>query len=117
MTAVASVLLSSPAVRRALRWTVLADRLYALHPLLHALSTNGRHASAGFVAVYLLFVLLLWIPAWLLSLVVTEGGVYLLLLAGAAHGGRCLLRLLTFPGTNARVYGEIENEWSSTFLT
>ena len=74
MTGAASVLLSSPAVRRALRWTVLADRLYAPRSLLHALSTNGRHASAGFVTVYLLFILMLWIPAWLLSLVVTEGG-------------------------------------------
>ena len=42
--------------------------------------------------------------------IVIEGGVYFPLLAGAAHGGRCLLRLLAFPGTNARVNGEIENE-------
>ena len=37
------------------------------------------------------------------------GGVYFLLLAGAAHEERCLLRLLAFAGTNARVYGDIKN--------
>ena len=39
-----------------------------------------------------------------------RGWVYFLLLAGAAHEGRCLLRLLAFPGSNARVYGDIKNK-------
>ena len=73
VTAAAFVLLSSPAIRRTLRRSVLADGLCAPHSLLHALSTNGRHASAAFVVICLLFTLLLWIPAWMLSLVITEG--------------------------------------------
>jgi len=100
-----------PILRRLLIRPVLADRL-AQYPLLQALSTNGRHAALGFLAAYLLSVLLIWIPLWLLSLMVTEWGVYFLLLSGAAYGGRCLLRLLAFPGTNVRVYGEIENEFA-----
>ena len=31
---------------------------------------------------------------------------------GIIFGGRCLLRLLAFPGTNVRVYGEIEKEFA-----
>jgi hypothetical protein len=38
--------------------------------------------------------------------------VYLLLLSCLIFGGRALLRLLAFPGTNVRVYGEIENEFA-----
>lgn len=101
----------TPIFQRLLRRTALADRLEP-YPLLYLLSTNGRYAFLGFVAVYLLFVLLIWIPLWLMSLLVTEFGVYAFLVSTGVYVGRCVLRLLAFPGTNVRVYGEVENEFA-----
>ncbi|KAL7543574.1 hypothetical protein ACHAWF_007425, partial [Thalassiosira exigua] len=112
MAARAAARVVPPLDRLLLRRTFASDRLSSLHPLLDLLLRNAKHAAPAFVASYLLVVLLLWIPLWLLSLALTEAGVYLLLVAGIVYGGRCLLRLLAFPGTNVRVYGEVESEFS-----
>eukprot|EP00578_Thalassiosira_sp_NH16_P015788 CAMPEP_0181109948 /NCGR_PEP_ID=MMETSP1071-20121207/18453_1 /TAXON_ID=35127 /ORGANISM="Thalassiosira sp., Strain NH16" /LENGTH=297 /DNA_ID=CAMNT_0023193687 /DNA_START=130 /DNA_END=1020 /DNA_ORIENTATION=+ len=102
----------SPLLDRLLSRPSLSDRLFARYPPLLLLSQHARIAAPAFGGAYLLLVSLLWLPLWMLGRIVTEAGVYLLLLTGAAHGGRCLLRLLAFPGTNVRVYGEIENEFA-----
>ncbi|KAL9187363.1 hypothetical protein ACHAXT_001466 [Thalassiosira profunda] len=101
----------SPLVDRLLHQRVAANRL-AQYPLLEALSQNGRYAAVGFLGAYLVVTIVIWIPLWLLAQLITEGGVYLLILTSIVYGGRCLLRLLAFPGTNVRVYGEIETEFA-----
>jgi hypothetical protein len=51
-------------------------------------------------------------PLSLLSKILTETGVYTLLIINIVYIGRCVLRLLAFPGTNFKVYGEIELEFA-----
>jgi len=101
----------TPLLNRFLNQTVLADKLNQYF-LLVLLSQNGKYAALGFIAIYIVFTLIIWIPLWLLSCVITEMGVYLFILTSIIYGGRCILRLLAFPGTNVKVYGEIENEFS-----
>lgn len=101
----------SPIINRLLQQKVAADRLEQ-YPLLEALSLNGRYACLAFLAAYLILVLLLWLPLWILAQIITEIGCYIFLLTSFVYGGRCLLRLLAFPGTNVKVYGEIENEFA-----
>ena len=101
----------TPLLNRFLNQTVLADKLNQYF-LLVVLSQNGKYAALGFIVIYIVFTVLIWIPLWLLSCVITETGVYLFILTSIIYGGRCILRLLAFPGTNVKVYGEIENEFS-----
>jgi len=101
----------TPLLNRFLNQTVLADKLNQYF-ILVLLSQNGKYAALGFIVIYIIFTLLIWIPLWLLSCVITETGVYLFILTSIIYGGRCILRLLAFPGTNVKVYGEIENEFS-----
>jgi len=101
----------TPLLNRFLNQIVLADKLNQYF-LLVLLSQNGKYAALGFIAMYIIFTLLIWIPLWLLSCIITETGVYLFILTSIIYGGRCILRLLAFPGTNVKVYGEIENEFS-----
>jgi len=100
-----------PLINRLLRQTVLADKLSA-YQLLHIISLNGKYAALVVLAAYIIILTVFWIPCWLLSRVVSELGVYVLFLTCLVYGGRCLLRLLAFPGTNVRVYGEIELEFA-----
>mmetsp|Transcript_31302 Transcript_31302/g.46772 ORF Transcript_31302/g.46772 Transcript_31302/m.46772 type:complete len:1158 (-) Transcript_31302:1341-4814(-) len=100
-----------PLINRLLRQTVLADKL-SEYQLLHIISLNGKYAALVVLAAYIIILTVFWIPCWLLSRVVSELGVYVLFLTCLVYGGRCLLRLLAFPGTNVRVYGEIELEFA-----
>ena len=93
-----------------LRQRVVSDKI--THPILALLATNAKYVALALLGVYIAVFLLLWMPLYLLSRVVTEFGVYALLLSTGIYAGRCLLRLLAFPGTNVRVYGEVENEFS-----
>jgi len=72
--------------------------------------TNGKYAAMGVPAVWLVLSAI-WVPLWLLSFVVTELGVYVLLLGSIYKAGRALIRLIAFPGSSHRVYGEIEAEF------
>ena len=96
---------------RLLRQTVLADKL-SEYQLLNIIALNGKYAALVVLAAYIIILTVFWIPCWLLSRVISELGVYALLLTCLVYGGRCLLRLLAFPGTNVRVYGEIELEFA-----
>eukprot|EP00804_Cyclotella_cryptica_P024408 CCRYP_015867-RA/>CCRYP_015867-RA protein AED:0.16 eAED:0.18 QI:0/0/0.2/1/0.5/0.2/5/343/1127 len=88
----------------------LADALQ--HPVLSLLSQNGRYALPVFLALYLIVLLVVWLPLALLSKLITEMGVYTFLILSIFYIGRCILRLLAFPGTNVKVYGEIELEFA-----
>lgn len=103
--------LLTPILNKCLNRKVFADKL-AQHPLLFALSTNGRYVFMGLLAVYTVFLLAIWIPLWIFARIISEKGVYLFLLVSLIYGGRCLLRLLAFPGTNFKVYGEVELEFA-----
>ena len=102
---------NTPFINRLLRQTVLADKL-CNYPLLNLISLNGKYAAIVVLATYIILLTGIWIPCWLLSKIITEMGVYTLILTGIIYGGRCLLRLLAFPGTNVKVYGEIEMEFA-----
>ena len=105
----------TPCFNRCLNQKVLADKL-SQYFLLSLLSQNGKYAFIGFIAIYLLFTILLWIPTYLLSKIITECGVYILIVTTIIYIGKCILRLLAFPGTNYKVYGEIEVEWNKYAL-
>ncbi|KAL7508514.1 hypothetical protein ACHAXN_005842 [Cyclotella atomus] len=94
---------------RLLHQTVLADKLH--HPILQTLLHHGHYAFPLLIGLYLLL-LFFWAPLLLLSKLLTETGVYTLLLVTILYIGRCILRLLAFPGTNIKVYGEIELEFA-----
>ena len=96
---------------RLLNQTTLADKLLHPYTILLLLSQNGKYTALGFISIYALLTLLFILPLYLLSCIITEVGVYIFLLTSIIYGGRCLLRLLAFPGTNIKVYGEIECEF------
>ncbi len=89
----------------------MADKL-SQYSLLNAILLNGKYIPIGFLGTYILFLSVIWIPLWVLAQLISELGVYLLFISCIIFGGRCLLRLLAFPGTNVRVYGEIEKEFA-----
>ena len=96
---------------RLLNQTTLADKLLHPYAILLLLSQNGKYTALAFISIYALLTLLFILPLYLLSCIITEVGVYIFLLTSIIYGGRCLLRLLAFPGTNIKVYGEIECEF------
>jgi hypothetical protein len=83
----------------------------ALPPLLKPVLANGRTSVAIFFGSQLL-VFVLWWPFWVLSLLVTEVGVYCCFVATVFIVGRGVLRSLAFPGSSHRVSGEIEKEFA-----
>jgi len=93
-----------------LRQRVMSDTI--THPILVLLATNAKYVALALLGVYVAVFIFIWMPLYLLARIVTEFGVYALLLSTGIYAGRCLLRLLAFPGTNVRVYGEVENEFT-----
>ena len=81
-----------------------------LGPLGFAL-TSGRWGALGLVGGWITLTVL-WLPFKALSLLLTEVGVYALLVACSLKIGRSLVRLIAFPGSTHRVYGEIESEFT-----
>ena len=96
---------------RLLIQTVIADKLET-YPVLTALLQNGHYVFALFLGVYITILVIVWLPLALLSKLLTEAGVYAFILVNIIYIGRCVLRLLAFPGTNIKVYGEIELEFA-----
>jgi hypothetical protein len=86
----------------------LAD---ALPPILQPIVMSGKWSVAFFFGGYLLFVLL-WLPFWLFSFVVSEWGIYALAVMTVFMIGRAIIRLIAFPGSSYRVSGEIEKEFA-----
>ena len=96
------------------RMPTAADELTnASHPICLVPSlilTNGKYAAMGLPAAWLILSAM-WAPLWLLSFAVTELGIYVLLVGTVYKAGRALIRLIAFPGSSHRVYGEIEAEF------
>ena len=86
----------------------LAD---ALPPVLQFVVTNGKITSMCFLGVYFVIVLI-WLPFRLLAYFITELGVYAFLILTIFFVGRCIIRLLAFPGSSSRVPAEIETEFA-----
>jgi len=102
----------SPSVRRVvqrgLQITTVADNLPFL---LHTVAFNGKMSVLGLVAFYLMLVCL-WFPFWLLAYLITEWGIYAILLGTIFFLGRLIIRILAFPGHSPRVALEVEKEFS-----
>eukprot|EP00978_Attheya_sp_CCMP212_P001013 scaffold2089_cov55-Attheya_sp.AAC.3 len=97
-----------PVLANLLRRHTVAD---ALPHVLATIQTNGMLAAAGVLVVWFALVLL-WVPVWALSFLVTEYGVYAGLVATIYGVGRGIVRLIAFPGSSHRVFGEIETEFA-----
>lgn len=106
-------LMSVPAPVRFALIRILQTRCAAdaVPSILYAVVNNGKIASLAFTAVYLLF-LSIWFPFWLLALVVSEWGVYAVLIGALFFGGRSFIRMIAFPGSNSGIAKEIETEFS-----
>lgn len=76
-----------------------------------AIIINGKMAAAVLLGAYLVL-LGLWFPFWLLALLVTEWGVYALAVGTVFLIGRCIIRLLAFPGASRKVTTDIEAEFA-----
>jgi hypothetical protein len=86
----------------------LAD---TLPPFLQFVLTNGKISSLCFIGIYFVIVLI-WLPFRLLAYFITELGVYAFLILTVFFLGRCIIRLLAFPGSSSRVPAEIETEFA-----
>jgi len=95
-------------VLRLVAFQSAADRLPSAP---YAIVTNGKIAALAFLGAYVVFVVL-WIPFWLLSFVVTEWGVYALAIVTVFFVGRSIIRLIAFPGASQKVANEIETEFA-----
>jgi len=78
----------------------------------HLLLTSPKVTWLGLLAFTLLFDVCLVIPGYLASLVLTELGVYIVLVLGLWSIGKFVLRLIAFPGATNRVSAEVETEFS-----
>ena len=97
-----------------LRMPTAADELAnASHPICiipSIILTNGKYTAMGLPAIWLI-ICIMWLPMWGLSFLLTEVGIYLLMVGTVYKAGRALIRLIAFPGSSHRVYGEIEAEF------
>lgn len=91
-----------------LQYRTAAD---ALPSILQVIVTSGKMSVLFFGGFYFVFISL-WFPFWLLSFLVSELGVYTLLIGTIFLVGRSIIRLIAFPGSSQRVSSEIENEFS-----
>lgn len=75
-------------VYQGLNIPVAADKL----PFpLSIVGVNGKLALVGLLAAYLIL-LILWLPFWLLSFVITESGIYALFVGTVFFVGRIIIR-------------------------
>lgn len=96
----------------------LSDVIPHHYTTIHLLLFNPQKALPILLLLYTLL-LVVWIPCYVAAytLHLTPLGVIALLLISVCSIGRCILRLLVFPGTNVRIYREIENEFSNYCCT
>ena len=107
-SASASALSGGGIVYRFVAMRCLADRLPWIF---HSVVTNGKMAALA-VLVINLTLIALWIPFWLLGKLVTEYGVYALVVSTIFLVGRSVLRLIAFPGSSLKVMTDIEAEFA-----
>jgi hypothetical protein len=86
----------------------LAD---ALPSFLQTIVMSGKWSFVVFLGGYIIF-LLLWLPFWALSFIVSEWGVYAIAIMTVFMVGRAVIRLIAFPGSSYRVSGDIEKEFT-----
>jgi hypothetical protein len=86
-----------------------ADRL---PPLLHTILSSPRIAIGGILILCSALDLIIILPFYLASLLLTEIGLYICLLAFIWCMGRVILRLLTFPASTHRVQHDIQLEFT-----
>eukprot|EP00934_Nitzschia_sp_Nitz4_P003370 Nitzschia sp. Nitz4//scaffold76_size158648//79575//82649//NITZ4_002549-RA/size158648-augustus-gene-0.135-mRNA-1//1//CDS//3329557854//3360//frame0 len=104
--------MSSPTARRVVYWGLgvrsVAD---ALPGVLGAVVNSGKLSILVYFASNVI-IMILWVPLWLLSFVVSEWGVYGCLVALVFMIGRAIIRMIALPGASSRVSSEIEKEFS-----
>ena len=106
------MMVQHPGVRRLLyRFAQIPTVADTLPSLVQMITTSGKLSGVAFLGLYLALVLL-WLPFWLLSLLVTEFGVYALSLATIFYLGRCIIRMIAFPGASSKVVSEVESEFA-----
>jgi hypothetical protein len=82
-----------------------------LPSMFYTILTNGKFAGMAFIGFFLIM-LVLWLPFWLLSFVVTEWGVYATAVGSIYMIGRSIIRLIAFPGASRKVVTDIEGEFA-----
>jgi hypothetical protein len=104
--------MSNAGVRRVV-YSLLQTRTAAdaLPSVLQTIVTSGKMSAVFFLGGYLVFVSL-WLPFWLLSFVTSEWGIYALAVGAVFLAGRCIIRMIAFPGSSQRVSSEIEREFA-----
>lgn len=101
-----------PGARRMLfRFAQVHTLADALPSVFQIIATSGKLSGLAFLGVYLVFILL-WLPFWLLSFLVTEYGVYALTLGAIFYFGRVVIRMIAFPGASNKVVSEVESEFA-----
>mmetsp|Transcript_31650 Transcript_31650/g.46946 ORF Transcript_31650/g.46946 Transcript_31650/m.46946 type:complete len:965 (-) Transcript_31650:147-3041(-) len=96
-------------IYRVVSYPTLADKIPFF--VLQAIVSNGKWAFPILLGVCAAFALL-WLPFWLLSFLITEFGVYAILIGTVFFIGRVIIRLLAFPGSSFKVSGDIEAEFA-----
>ena len=108
----ASRMIQHPGARHLLyRFAQIPTVADTLPSLVQMITTSGKLSGLAFLGIYLAL-LLLWLPFWLLSLLVTEFGVYALSIATIFYLGRCIIRMIAFPGASSKVVSEVESEFA-----
>jgi hypothetical protein len=82
-----------------------------LPSIFHSIVTHGKVAAVSLITGYFIF-LALWLPFWLLSFVTSEWGIYVLSVLSIFYLGRCIIRLLAFPGASQKVTHDMEHEFA-----
>jgi hypothetical protein len=104
--------MTNPGVRRVVFWLLqLRTAADALPSIFEAIVTSGKLSGLAFIGIYAIFVAV-WFPFWLLSLIITEWGVYATVVGLVFLIGRSIIRLIAFPGSSHKVSSEIENEFA-----
>jgi hypothetical protein len=74
--------------------------------------THGRYTAFITLLLYVVTVVLAWIPMYLCTYVVSEFGVYLVSVLFIVYCGRAVLRLLAFPGISRKMVRDIEEQFT-----
>lgn len=89
-----------PGIRRTVFWALGIRTLADVVPAPMQLVVNsGKMSAIVFVGAYLLLIGL-WLPFWLLSFLITEWGVYFLVVGAVFLIGRGIIRMIAFPGSS-----------------
>jgi hypothetical protein len=92
--------MANAGIRRGVFWALgvrtMAD---ALPGPLQMVVNSGKMSAAVFLGGYAVLIAL-WLPFWLFSFIVSEGGIYLMALGTVFMVGRGIIRMIAFPGSS-----------------